>query len=740
MSYCINPKCKQRQNPDELDRCQACDSSLIINERYRLVRPLRELSERHPSEVFEVDYLGTPKVLKVLPGHRQKLVELFQREAQVLQQLKHAGIPTVDNYFIFSLSNGKELHCLVMEKIEGQNLKQWLEENGSISEALAIDWLRQLATILAQVHQEQLLHRDIKPSNIMLRPDGQLMLIDFGTVRELTSTYAEKLNGQDVTRVYAPGYTAMEQYDGQSVAQSDFFALGRTFVHLLTTTHPDNLPKNSQTHLLEWRQAAPVSDSLANLIDDLMAPLPNNRPQNTQVILERLAAISGEGATSTVKAQNPIVNSSGQEQGDNTRRTDSITPSRRHTSWLQRFPTVLLVSTVVTVCAIGRRYLGVLQPLELQAYDQMLQLRPEEGADPRLLIVTITEADIRTQKQRNGSLSDSALAQLLEKLEQDRPRIIGLDIYRDFPVEPAYRNLATRLRQDEHFIGVCKDLDPEADPEGVPPPPEIPPERVGFSDFVNDADGVLRRQFLSMTPEPASPCQASYSLSALLALNYLAAQGILPKFNADGNLQLGKVVLPRLKTRSGGYQKVDAGGNQVLLNYRSHSPQKIAAQVTLTQVLNDQFNPKSVQDRIVLIGATGTTAGDRWSTPYGAGPNDQVPGVFMQAQMVSQILSAALDGRPLLRVWPAWDDVLWIWGWSAVGSLLACCFQSRLRLGLAGGTALGVLFGLCFSLFLNGVWVPLVPSAIALIAAVGSVKFYTAFQAQNNIRQSELQS
>ena len=384
---------------EELDKCQACDTSLIINERYRLIRPLRELNGGHPSEVFEVDYLGTPKVLKVLPGHRQKLVELFQREVHVLQRLEHPGILTVDTYFVFPLSNGNELHCLVMEKIEGQDLRQWLEDNDPISEALAIDWLQQLATILAQVHREQLLHRDIKPSNIMRRPDGQLVLIDFGTVREITPTYVEKLKGQDITRVYSPGYTSPEQCDGRAVAQSDFFALGRTFVHLFTNTYPDDLPKDPQTNQLEWRQAAHVSKPLADLIDDLMAPLPQNRPQNTQVILERLVAVLGTDSTSLV-VQNPSTTTQ-TEQQPTTECSDSVISPYRPT-WLRHARTVLLASVVIASMVTGVMVCGTLQPMELWAYDQMLLLRPEEGADPRLLVVTITEADIREQEKRKG--------------------------------------------------------------------------------------------------------------------------------------------------------------------------------------------------------------------------------------------------------------------------------------------------------------------------------------------------
>lgn len=748
MSYCINPKCQRRQNPDNLEHCQACGTSLIINERYRLVRPLRELDGKHPTEIFEVDNCGTLKVLKVLISNRRRLVELFQLESQVLQRLKHLGIPSVDTYFIFSPSNGpKELHCLVMEKIEGQNLAQWLEENGPLSEALAVEWLRQLATILAQVHREQLLHRDIKPSNIMLRPNGQVVLIDFGTVREVTRTYVEKLVEHDITRVYSPGYTAPEQVNGQAVPQSEFFALGRTFVNLLTGTYPDDLPKDLQTNQLLWRDRAPqVSAILADLIDYLMAPLPQNRPREMQVILDRLVAVDKSRPTALplMDKNSSALPTNERERHKTTERNSAAgrftLPNQLISRLWHSTHKVLLASAAITALVVGVRYVGMLQPLELQAFDQLQRLRPEERLDPRLLVITVTEADIRAQKQRKGSLSDRALGQLLEKLEQYQPRAIGLDIYRDFPVEPDNKELATRLQQNQHFIAVCKSSDSELDPDGVPPPPEVPSERQGFSDFVEDPDGVVRRHLLTLTPDPASPCTASYSFSTLLAFHYLAGEGILPKFTPDGNLQLGTTVFKRLKAHTGGYQQVDARGNQVLLNYRSsQSHQKIAAQVTLTQVLSNQVNPKSVKDRIVLIGATGPSAGDVWFTPYGTGPNEKVPGVFMHAQMMSQILSAVLEQRPLLWVWSQPGEALWIWGWSLVGGILAWRCRSPLYLVLSGGIALGALYGLSFGLLLKGGWVPLLPSAIALVATGGSVRTYAASQAKDITKHPEFQ-
>ncbi|MCU0518493.1 MAG: serine/threonine-protein kinase [Oscillatoria sp. Prado101] len=268
------------------------EPGMLLQNRYQVIR---RLGEGGFGATFEVGDAGTPKVLKVMLDNYPKAVSLFQREAQVLRGLRHPGIPRVeaDGYFTFQPGDSAEpLHCLVMEKIEGQNLQEWLRDNQPISQERAIDWLKQLAEILEELHQQHYFHRDIKPDNIMLKPDGQLVLIDFGAVREMTETYLVKIAGKcQGTRVGTSGYMPLEQIDGVALPQSDFYALGRTFVYLLTGKSPFQLI-DSQTGELIWRHSAPqVSESLANLIDYLMAPFPGNRPPNTQVILQHLEAI-----------------------------------------------------------------------------------------------------------------------------------------------------------------------------------------------------------------------------------------------------------------------------------------------------------------------------------------------------------------------------------------------------------------------------------------------------------------
>lgn len=302
MSLCINPYCLQPQNSDNQLFCQGCGSELLLEGRYRVVRLLGSGGFSKTFEVSEPN--GTLNVLKVLTDPQPKAVELFEREAAVLSQLQHPGIPKVepDGYFIYWSRDSKQpLHCLVMEKIEGLNLHEYIQQRGNraIEQKMAVQWLKELVTILRQVHSQNFFHRDIKPSNIMLRANGELVLIDFGTARQVTETYMAKRAGGQVTGIVSAGYTPPEQINGQAVQQSDFYALGRTFVYLLTAKDPGEF-YDPQTNDLRWREYAPaISPSFADLIDRLIARLPSQRPQTTEAILQQLAEIS-DASHSTV--------------------------------------------------------------------------------------------------------------------------------------------------------------------------------------------------------------------------------------------------------------------------------------------------------------------------------------------------------------------------------------------------------------------------------------------------------
>jgi CHASE2 domain-containing sensor protein len=373
------------------------------------------------------------------------------------------------------------------------------------------------------------------------------------------------------------------------------------------------------------------------------------------------------------------------------------------------------LSVVVSGLVIGLRTLGLFQAAELAAYDRLLRLRPAEPMDQRLLVVTVDAADIQAQgsEMRNGSLSDRTLVQLLTILNQATPRAIGLDIYRDFPAQnPA---LVSQLRHNERLFTICKRPDSQDDPTGIAPPPEINgTDRLGFSDFVQDADGAVRRQIIVMSPAASSRCPANYAFSANLALNYLVEAGIMPEFSNTDSLKLGPVTLSRLTSHFGGYQGIDAAGFQIPLTYRNALAGKaIAPQVKLSQLLKGEVNPSVIRDRIVLVGITAPSSGDRWRSPYGQSFVAQLPGVMIHAQMVSQLLSVVLDRRPVLRVWPAWGEAGWILLWALLGSALGGLARRRWLcwLGVIGGMIGAWL--IAYWGLLHMLWLPLVPVIIA---------------------------
>jgi serine/threonine protein kinase len=177
MFYCINPGCCARNNHDNRRNCVACGTPLLIQSRYRLIHPMRHLERSRHFEVFEVsDTQGAHKILKVLKTNREELIQLFYREAEVLRWLDHPGIPSVapDGYFPFPSEAEPRLHCLVMEKVDGINLEDWIKHHQLTSPSIVLKWMEELTQILEQIHKKNLFHRDIKPSNIICKPDGRL--------------------------------------------------------------------------------------------------------------------------------------------------------------------------------------------------------------------------------------------------------------------------------------------------------------------------------------------------------------------------------------------------------------------------------------------------------------------------------------------------------------------------------------------------------------------------------------
>ena len=402
----------------------------------------------------------------------------------------------------------------------------------------------------------------------------------------------------------------------------------------------------------------------------------------------------------------------------------------------QRSRPVLLVSIAIALATLGLRQIGLFQPLELQTLDRLQSFRPQEAPDSRILVVTITESDI--QKRKEWPLADRTLAQLLATLDRSQPRVIGLDLYRDFPV-PNNDEEGTRLLQphllNPRLISICKESTQTE--RGVGALALVSPERLGFSDVVVDSDGVVRRHLLFMQPEVNSVCPTMEAFSLQLALRYLAREGIKPALTAQEQYKLQDAIFKPLSRNRGIYRNADTRGYQTLLNYRvSRSPQSVAEQVTLSEVLEGKFLHPKIKDKIVLIGVTAETVKDDFQAPYSAVyPQQRLPGVLVQAQLTSQILSAALDERPLFWFCPDWVEGVWIVGWSVVGGVVAIAVRSRLLFLAVLGSAVMVLVAICWGcLSVYGLLLPLVPPVFVLIGA-GCVVFLVRLQSfsQNKI-------
>jgi CHASE2 domain-containing sensor protein len=390
------------------------------------------------------------------------------------------------------------------------------------------------------------------------------------------------------------------------------------------------------------------------------------------------------------------------------------------TGWLRAASLRIGLGLLVALGVVGLRSIGSMQAAELMAFDQLVRLQPSEPADERMVVVTIDAQERQLYGADHPdlgwiSLSDRTLNQLLQQLEPAEPRLIGIDLYRDFAVAADQPGLVSQLQQNPKLLTVCKARFLGGD--SIAPPPDVPIDRVGFSDFVVDDDQMLRRHLLRMTPDlidPGIPCTSPQSFSLQLAWRYLH-----PNKPVDRTIRFGNSSLPLLQPSSGGYWRADTQGQQILLNYRRSS--RPASQVSLTQVLSGQVNPEILRDRIVLIGVIDPSTGDTWQTPI----DRQMPGVMVQAHMVSQLLSAELEQRPLLWTWSDAAEGLWIGCWSIVGSGLGWAFRRVTRLGLAIVISTGLLSSLCWGMMvLVGGWMPLIPSLLGLLLSSSTIGLF----------------
>ena len=398
------------------------------------------------------------------------------------------------------------------------------------------------------------------------------------------------------------------------------------------------------------------------------------------------------------------------------------------TTLAHKLNTVFWSSIFCTTFILLLRGLGVLQGWELKLFDHFVRLSPPETIDKRILIVTIDEDDIQYQDQqkmkRTGSLSDRALNQLLIKVSPYRPRLIASDIFHNLPYES---ELLKTLKATPHFITICQ-INANDDIKTIPPPSPLPNSQLGFANFPLDPDGIVRRQLLGMSPD--SSCNTQYSFSLQVALNYLSQEKkSYPESFPSDTYKIAETIFPQFTSTTGGYHlpAQEAQGYQILLNYRSANFESISLKKIL-EASNKVRLSQLISDRIILIGLDEEYK-DSHLTPYSLGkPPQKMPGVIVQAHMISQLLSAVLDKRPLLQGWSIVWTIIWLESWAILGGIIWQLFYHTWQRILLLAITISILYFISILLFFQGYWIPFLPAVLLLILA-----FYT-----NSLYQTRL--
>jgi serine/threonine protein kinase len=257
----------------------------LLGGRYRLVARLGHGSQ---GEIFLArDDKAKPGddievvVKRITPRGTWKSFELFEREAKVLSQLRHAGVPR----HLATLEEPPGTFNLVMQRAPGENLRD-IAKRRRLSEVELRDVLIRCLEILDYLHTRSpvIVHRDIKPSNIVRAPDGRCSLVDFGGVLDA----AREKGGSTMVGTF--GYMAPEQLHGQSVPATDIYALGATIVALAGGIEPEDVPRKGLQMDLE-RHLPSLDAAFRGALEAMTDPDPEQRPQRARDVVALLAKV-----------------------------------------------------------------------------------------------------------------------------------------------------------------------------------------------------------------------------------------------------------------------------------------------------------------------------------------------------------------------------------------------------------------------------------------------------------------
>jgi serine/threonine protein kinase len=296
------------------------DIKMIVGQtlkgRYHIIRSLGQggFGETYLAEDRDRPNYPPCVVKRLMPESNEPSVldiakRLFASESIVLDNLgKHDRIPQLFAHF----QENQEFY-LVQELIAGHDLsfefnpRQQMGARGvQFSEQEVIQLLYDILEVLQFVHQHNIVHRDIKPSNLMRRDaDGKIVLIDFGAVKQIGSQLNYSTGQPRTVPIGTPGYMPNEQENGHPKLCSDIYAVGRVAIQALTGVFPHELPKDSQTLEVIWRERVSVSPKLAAILDKMVRYQWQQRYQSADQALQAIKPLAASSVSPTVVSPAP---------------------------------------------------------------------------------------------------------------------------------------------------------------------------------------------------------------------------------------------------------------------------------------------------------------------------------------------------------------------------------------------------------------------------------------------------
>lgn len=324
--------------------------------------------------------------------NNEVVVNSLLAEANLMKRLDHPALPRI----VDIIDNGQTIY-VIMDYIEGESLGKILKEYGAQPQEQVLDWAKQLCDVLEYLHSQKppIIYRDMKPDNVMLKPEGNLKVIDFGIARE----YKEK-NLADTTILGTRGYAPPEQHGSrQTDVRSDIYALGMTMHHLLTGADPRNADY-MYAPIRQWNLE--LSGGLERIIDKCTALDPEDRYQNCSELMYALEHYEEDGAY-----------------------------KKKQKRKLASFIIAASMSVVLGTAGLGAQAMGAYE--HSRDYEQMINISDSTPYDEKvqsyLEAIDLSGTDTRAYLklldayQENGQFGDEESKQFIARYNQNREQL-----------------------------------------------------------------------------------------------------------------------------------------------------------------------------------------------------------------------------------------------------------------------------------------------------------------------------